>query len=366
MVSKLHIVPLVAVLLSALPVKGESLNADVSGGVTLSTQHAYDDRIKSEMLGSIDLFIVAPYLGGEWTVHAEGSTTPHAGRVAAMIGEANTDAGTALTGDGRGHLQISEIKYLYAFDDARKLTVGVLEVPAYMETADTAIDENTQFMGLSFKHNLSVEFPDFALGMIYQHQAAGEGPLLTLAISSSHGLADNSSASYDELLSPNAAGKGVFTALSSRWSGTQWHSELGAWQQTAPHTSLDGSSNSERNYGVFAILGATVEHQAFDLRFGSANSDVTQLSQFASVTYEWRRPEATYGLGAARGFLSGDAKVPGRENMSQYELYARFTLSERIELTPHFQHIDNSNFDASNTLYSDSLNLIGVRLAAFI
>lgn len=180
----------------------------LSGGITFTAQHVDDDRVDAEGLASGDLFVTAPFLGGDWTLHFEGSVTPETGRVASVVGEANTDAGTVRSPGRRGNAQISEIRYERRLAGGRTLTLGMLETAAWFDSAATAIDENTQFMGLSFKHNLTIEFPDYALGAVYQHPLSADGAELRVGLSSSHGLADNPGASYAQALDITATTRG--------------------------------------------------------------------------------------------------------------------------------------------------------------
>lgn len=335
----------------------------LSGGITFTAQHVDDDRVDAEGLASGDLFVTAPFLGGEWTLHVEGSVTPEAGRVASRIGEANTDAGTVRSPGRRGNAQLSEVRYARRLAAGRTLTLGMLETAAWFDTAATAVDENTQFTGLSFKHNLTIEFPDYALGVVYQHRLTDAGAELRVGVSSSHGLADNPGASYAQALDINGDDKGAFAIAAALWPAGAWRSELGAWTHTAPHHALDGSPGEQHNYGAYLVIGREWDDQAFDVRLGRANAEVFEAETFLALTWEWRRPEATYGVGAARTFLSDDAAGPGRDDMSQYELYAKFALGEQLELTPHVQHITNSGFDASDTVYAPDLTVLGLRLA---
>lgn len=351
-------------LVLALPAaQGGERAYSMSGGITFTAQHTDDGRLDAEGLASGDLFLTVPGLGGEWTLHVEGSVTPGTHGVASLVGEANTDAATVLSPDRHGNAQVSEIMFTYPLAEGRVLTLGMLEAAAFFDTARTAIDENTQFVGLSFKHNLTIEFPDYALGAVYQHATVDGGPELRFTLSSSHGLADNPEASYAQALDINGTDKGAFVAAAGLWQIGAWHSELGAWTHTATHHALDGSPGDRRNYGAYLVLGREGPGHAFDLRYGRANAEVFEAEAFLALTWEWRRPEATYGFGAARTFLADDAAGPGRDDMSQYEVYARFGLGHDLELTPHLQHITNSGFDASDAAFARALNIVGLRLA---
>lgn len=335
----------------------------LSGGITFTAQHVDDDRVDAEGLASGDLFVTAPFLGGDWTLHFEGSVTPETGRVASVVGEANTDAGTVRSPGRRGNAQISEIRYERRLAGGRTLTLGMLETAAWFDSAATAIDENAQFMGLSFKHNLTIEFPDYTLGAVYQHPLSADGAELRVGLSSSHGLADNPGASYAQALDINGDDKGAFAIAAALWPAGAWRGELGAWTHTAPHHALDGGPGEKHNYGAYLVLGREWDDHAFDVRLGRANPEVFEAEAFVALTWEWRRPEAIYGVGAARTFLSDDAAGPGRDDMSQYEIYARFRLTDGLELTPHIQRVDNSGFDSSGAAFARSLNVIGLRLA---
>ena len=89
----------------ALPVAGVSQSPErfqVAGAANLVGQWTDVDDVRSEVIGSVDVFADIPLGPAVLHVYAEGGTTPKRAGVSTRIPSVNTDAGTALGPTGRG------------------------------------------------------------------------------------------------------------------------------------------------------------------------------------------------------------------------------------------------------------------------
>ena len=180
-----------AVALVAARVAGAQ-ELEVAGGATLVAQTTSDDRIRREVVGSADLFLDLHLGPATVHVYVEAGSSPSRGGVSQLLGEANTDAGTALDARRRGRLQISEAKLLLPLGKRATLTGGLLDATGYLDVSRIANDENLFFLGVPFVNNPTIEFPDYALGVVLERPAAPSGGLgLSGLLTSSYGLADN-------------------------------------------------------------------------------------------------------------------------------------------------------------------------------
>lgn len=333
-----------------------------SGGVTATGQFPDHQDLSSEWSGSADL--VLTYLtarGHEWRFYGEANTSPRAGGVSTFLPEANADAGSAVDSDNDGRVQISEVSYRHLFAGDRSLTLGLVDISSYFDQSRIASDENTQFLGVPFVQNPTIEFPDYAFGMIYEHQVAS-GTTLRAGLTSSHGLADNPSHSYAQLVDVDNADKGVFAAASAAWEKDRWVIRSGAWAHTADHESLDGQETGLHNKGVFLLSGWRHGLHAVNIRLGLANRTVTRAAGFTALSYRYRREPVTLGLGVARIFLSPRETGADLDDTTQGEIYLRYRLRPSLLLTGDVQRLENSNFDASGELYDKAVSVYGVRL----
>ena len=115
--------------------------------------------------------------------------------------------------DSKGRLQLSELYYQYRFSSTQQISVGLLDMSGFFEQSRIASDETTQFLGTYFTGNPLIEFQDYTLGMVYEHELVKD-VALRAAVSSSNGLADNSTRSYNDVLSITELEKGVFAITS--------------------------------------------------------------------------------------------------------------------------------------------------------
>lgn len=332
----------------------------VEGGITAVLQRADDSAVDSELLASFDLVTTFPAAGGKWVVYVEGNTSPRNRGVSALLGEANADAGSALDRDGNGRLQVSELHYFHALGEGLLVT-GLLDVTGTLDTSEVANNETQQFLSSSLVNNPTIGFPDYSLGVVYNREF-DESRGYSLAVTSSHGLADNPDASYTQLVDIGAKGKGVFAAAEGLWpaAGTQLH--LGVWVNTADHARLDGRPGTKQNYGLYLVADGKMGNSLWNVRAGLANDEVSQAAQFLSAALERPMHQATLGLGLAFTGLSSKDTTPNLDDMVQAEGYLRFEPRANVSVTPSVQWLSNSGFDASGQpLDSDQL-LLSLRL----
>ncbi len=332
----------------------------IAGGVTAVAQRPRDKRIDSEAVASFDWMATWEAGAGSWTLYLEGNTTPRATGVSAVLPEANHDAGTALTDDGKGRLQISGLHYAYPLVTG-ELTLGLLNAPGFLDASAVANDEKSQFLATTLVNNPTIAFPDYAPGIAYRYEADA-GPGLVLLLMGSHGLGDNPRASYAELLGLGDEGKGVFAAAEGYWQQGGWALRLGVWGQFAEYPRLDGGAGTEHNYGLYTSVDWPVGPGLLNLRLGVANDAVSKARDFAGVAYELPLSVATLGIGLSHTRVSNEGRAATEDDMTQAELYTRFALTERLHLTPAVQWLRNSHFDASGADFDADQTLIGVRV----
>ena len=105
-----------------------------------------------------------------------------------------------------------------------------MDLTGFLDVSRIANDENLFFLGMPFVNNPAIAFPDYVLGTTVDVSIPRlPRSRIALALSSSHGLADNPEASYGELVDLGAARKGVFVAGRARWDGEVWRAAIGGW-----------------------------------------------------------------------------------------------------------------------------------------
>lgn len=335
---------------------------DISGGLVITHQSANQSHIKDETEASADLIISRQLQVGKLLGHIEGSTTPKLSGVSGILPEANGDVGSALDKDNEGRVQISELYYQVEFNTNQVLSTGLIDVSGFFGQSNIASDESTQFLGASFTGNPTIEFPDYTLGLVYEHPLEN-GPVLRAAIASSNGIADNTERSYSQLLAVESEDKGLFAIASSSWEVDTWLLRVGAWINTADHDSIDGNSNNLSNYGSYLLAGYQQGLHAFDFRLGLANKKVSLASAFTSLGYQYKQGDYVIGSGVARAYLSNKEPNAALDDTTQYEIYARYSLTPTTFITGDIQHIVNSNFGLLNENRDKGITVYGLRLS---
>lgn len=317
----------------------------IEAGLVVTAQGARDPGVRTEALLSTDLVARIPQGPGLWTLYLEGATSPRGSGVSSRLVEANADAGTALGSDGEGRIQLSELHYRFPFA-GNTWCLGIIDPSGPLDASEVAGNETRQFLGASFAHNPTIEFPDYTLGGCLHREARGRVLGLKAVLASSHGLADNPKASYGQLLDVDENEKGVFAGGELYWQGAARTLRLGAWTHTADHARLDGSAGDARNYGVYALADARSGRTRWNLRLGWANEAVSRGADFAALAVELPRGPLTVGAGLAR--LGASPKAAGADDLLHAELYARHAVNRRVHVTPSVQLIRNSNLASSD------------------
>lgn len=332
----------------------------VSGGVTAVAQSVDDDRVRSEVVSSVDLFLDLALAGRvRLETYVEANTTPFRGGVSGLVGEANADAGTALNRRRRGRVQLSEVRFVIPVGQGLTAHGGLLDATGFLDVSRIANDENLFFLGVPFVNNPTIGFPDYALGVALAGSLPRtESVQVGAVLSSSHGLADNPAVSYAQLLSVSEPSKGAFAGLTTRWVGDGRRFSLGSWVNTAPHDRLDGALETEWNWGVFSVAGWFRGAHSLSGRVGLANGDVSLARVFTGLTYLWARQPDVVGVAIGRSATSTEAP-----DVAHAELFVRRRLVGDVFVTGSLQRIHNSGFDGSGQAIDPRVWVGGVRLS---
>ena len=259
-------------------------------------------------------------------------------------------------------MQISELAYAHQLSSAQTLTLGLLDITGYFDQSRIASDENTQFLGVSFVQNPTIEFPDYALGVVYEHTLDNTTTIRT-GLSSSHGISDNPNTSYSQLVDINNSDKGLFVIGSVSWKQPQWVFRSGIWTRTDSHSNHDATRNDLHHYGIYFLTGYQSAPHGVNLRLGAARKEVARAAEFAGLTYQYRFKPFVFGAGMARLFLSSAATTVGQDDTRHYEMYLRYTLRQGLYLTADIQQITNSNFSTLSNARDPNITLYGLRIS---
>ena len=239
------------------------------GGVTSVFQDADDSRVDSELTASADLFVTLPRSNGEWFLYIEASTSPDDDGVSAIYPTANADAGSVLDRDGNSHVQVSEFHYTFHMTDERRLMVGLVNPSAWLDRSRITNDENTHFLNGNFKNNATIEFPDYTLGAVMRWLGSESRPEVSLVVASSKGISDLPDRSYQELLDISSDDRGAFVGADAKWLRDRRTFRLGAWVRTEDYPVAGSPNESEKNYGLYGVLGWHDAGNALNFRLGS-------------------------------------------------------------------------------------------------
>ena len=331
-----------------------------SGGLVVTHQSTNESHVNDETEASLDFIVSRKTAVGEWRAFIEAVTTPDASGVSSILPEANGDTGSALDKDNKGRVQVSELYYQHRLNTKRVVTAGLLDVSGFFEQSRIVSDETTQFLGTSFTGNVTIEFPDYTPGLVYEH-TLDTGPVLRAAITSSNGLADNPERTYSQLFSVTDDGKGIFAIISTSWKQKNWLLRIGAWTNTSDHDAVNGSSSGLDNFGGYLLAGYKQGQHALNVRLGLANDKVSQASGFTSLGYQFKYADYVMGAGAARIFLSSNEPNTALGDTEHYEIYLRYAFSKGIFLTGDVQQIYNSNFGALAENRNKGIPIYGLR-----
>lgn len=334
--------------------------AIVEAGVTLVGQKATDGRVDPGGTASLDLVLALEQGPGHWSIYVEGNDTPDASGVAGLLPEANTDAGSALSGAGKGRVQFSELHYVWPLSERRTLLLGLIDPASSLDTSEIANDETAQFLAAGLVNNPTIGFPDYTLGTVYNHGLAA-GNSFTLMLAGSHGLADNPKATYAELFELDKAEKGVFAAAEYQWQWDGLRVVGGLWLNSADHDRLDGSGRTGSNRGLYVSADMRSGDLGWNLRLGLADDRVSQAARFAALAVEYPLSRVVLGAGVAHSWLSDEDATAELDDSTQAEFYARFEVHERLSLSPSVQWLKHPGFDASDSVVDKRVAVYGLR-----
>ena len=333
------------------------------GGVTSVFQDADDSRVDSELTASADLFVTLPRSNGEWFLYIEASTSPDADGVSAIYPTANADAGSVLDRDGDSHVQVSEFHYTFHIAGDRRLMVGLVNPSAWLDRSRITNDENTHFLNGNFKNNATIEFPDYTLGAVMRWLGSESRPEVSLVVASSKGISDLPDRSYQELLDISSDNRGAFVGADAKWLRDRKTFRLGAWVRTEDHPVTGRPDESEKNYGLYGVLGWQDTVNALNFRLGVANEDVSVATHFAALAYERSTPIGLLGLGVSKTRISNSFLQADLEDVAAAEAFLRVPIGDSNgQITPSVQYVENPGFDASGPTSRSSAVVAGVRL----
>ncbi|NNF11927.1 MAG: hypothetical protein HKN72_01810 [Gemmatimonadetes bacterium] len=351
---------LVALAMTFAPSAAQTRPAgvDFRSSVNLVGQATGEDNVRSEFVGSLDLF--ADLRLGTVTVHAyvEANTTPRGGGVSSRVPFANMDAGSALGSDGRGRVQISEFRL--AWDAGRRVVLhaGLMDLTGFLDVSRIANDENLFFLGQPFVNNPTIIFPDYTLGATAQvgipQMPSGH---LALSVASSHGLADNPGASYGELVRLDAPDKGVFFAGRLRWAADTWAGSIGGWATTSDK-SAGVSGRRLPTRGLYSVLGISSGVHSLNGRLGLASGEAG-TEPFVGLTY--------LGTVGANALGVGIARTPGLPSFVDHqaehvETFLRRSIRDIVYLTASVQWLSEELLPEGTA--SEGVWIFGFRLSA--
>ncbi|RUO75376.1 hypothetical protein CWI81_10410 [Idiomarina seosinensis] len=334
---------------------------DISTSGVLIYQTSNNSAVADEFSASGDIVLQKGYTAGGWLVHIEGSSSLEPDEVSAAYPEANGDAGSALDSKNQGRIQLSELYYSHYFFNQQKLSVGLIDISGLFEQSRIASDETTQFLGASFTANPTIAFPDYTLGAVYENQLSN-GIQVAAAIASSNGIADNPSRSYSQLLSLDDKGKGIFSVVSASWQQQGWLIRAGAWINSSDYVTFDATNENASNYGVYSLAGYQLNNHAINFRFGVANPNVSLAQTFTSGSYSY--DATSYALGVGIGWTQASSEYAEKvlKDMTHFDAYAQYRLSQNLIVTTDIQRIMNSGFALYDSLSSHDATILGLRL----
>jgi len=333
------------------------------GGITSVFQDADDSRVDSELTASADLFVTLPRSSGEWFLYIEASTSPDDDGVSSIYPTANADAGSVLDRDGDSHVQVSEFHYTFHMTDDRRLMVGLVNPSAWLDRSRITNDENTHFLNGNFKNNATIEFPDYALGAVMRWPGSESRPGISFVVASSKGISDLPDRTYQELLDISSDDRGAFVGADAKWLRDRTTFRLGAWVRTEDYPVAGSPNESEKNYGLYGVLGWHDAGNALNFRLGIANKDVSVATHFAALAYERSTPLGLLGLGVSKTRISNSFLQGDLDDVAAAEAFFRIPIGDSNgQITPSVQYVENPGFDASGATSSSRAVVAGVRL----
>ncbi|MDH5501717.1 MAG: hypothetical protein OEY72_11530, partial [Gammaproteobacteria bacterium] len=356
-----RIVTAFLLLLAPVAALGDWQAFRAEGGITAVHQRETNgDRQDTAVSG--DLFLFLPVSSGEWMLYIEGATATSVDSLFNVYPESNADAGSAQDDDGGSRIQVSEFNYRWVINERNELTLGQIDPSAHLDRSRIANDENAHFLGASFVNNPTIEFPDYALGLMYRINRTATSPEITAILSSSDGLADNPGRSYRELIDVADAGKGIFAGLGARWAIGATRIGFGGWYRSDEHPEIGNPDSSLHNYGAYGVYGWQSGNHGVNFRAGAARATVSPAEFFIGAAYEGVTPFGAFGIGVGKIYESDPLVDLGTNDTIHAETFFRIPLlSETSHLTVALQYIENSGFDSSDATIDAHAHLAAVR-----
>ncbi|BBN59728.1 carbohydrate porin [Hydrogenovibrio marinus] len=303
-------------------------------------QHSFDKSIEDDTSLSGDLY--TRYLAKNFIVnsHIEVNSTPKTKGMASVIRQSNADAGTALSKNNQGRLQLSELYLSLSYEKNTSFHVGLLNSTVFFDTSLIGNNENTQFIASDFVNNPVIDFPDYALAGVVEYQFSATNTTRFMA-SSTNGLADNPNRDYSSLFEVNSDNKGIFCILETQWQTDNTLFETGVWLHNGDHRALDDANNKHlKNYGAYLTAAQSFGKQTVEARAGIANARVSATKDFVSLAYQITLSDWT--LGTAYGYTEISKYSSMRHDAAQeVEVYGKHMVGKYFSLTPSVQYFKN-------------------------
>ena len=331
---------------------------DVSSTLNVVGQVASAEDTQSELVASLDLFADAHL--GPLVIHmyVEANTTPRSQGVSTRIPFANMDAGSALGAAGRGRVQLSELRLAWPISDRTVWHAGLMDLTGFLDVSRISNDENLFFLAQPFVNNPTILFPDYVLGtaLVVGVPKLRRGRV-AVTVSSSHGLGDNASASYGDLVKLTEEGKGLFTAGRFRWSGDRWYGDLGGWTSSGTRAATGFEARPLPTRGFYALLGFTSTVHSLNARFGQATGPSGGES-LAGLTYLGTLRSNALGIGVAKA--PGLPSFDGR-SIGHLEAFVRREIASAFYLTTSVQRLSGDVLTEGSV---DAIWILGLRVSA--
>ena len=352
-------------IIACLLTLSANASPEITGGATMAYLLSDDDNINNELTFSSDLVFTWSLYQDSFYLYLEAYNSPKNNAISSVLPEANADAGSAIDKDLKGRIQISELGYRHFIDQSQFLTFGLIDISNYFDQSRIASDENTQFLGVTFVQNPTIEFPDYTLGMVYEN-AIQTDLVFRTAVTSSHGISDNPNLSYSQLININSDNKGLFLISSLSQHFGDWLFKGGVWLNTADHQTLNNSAADKNNYGGYLLTGYQVNEHGINIRLGTSKESISFAQHFIGVSYQYKQAFWAFGLGAAKIFLSDSISNSTNKDTQQLETYVRYKINSNFLITTDIQYLSNSNFNFSDVIYEKDQTLLGLRLTYLV
>ena len=346
----------------------------ISGGVNLIHQHSTVKTLKTDTTLSADLVLGYQQKNGLWTVHLEASNTPNSNGLSNTLLDSNADAGSALNNRDRGRIQLSEFSYQFFATASTQITAGLVDATGFIDGAHIMNDENHNFISPSLVNNLIIDFPDYVIGAAIEYQYNPKWSS-RLFVSSTHGIADNSSRNYSSLFEVGEDEKGIFSALELGFKTENRFLNSGVWLHSGDHEALNDNQKTDlSNYGVYLSAGLQESRHQYELRFGWANPDVSAASEFASLAYQYSADHWDLGIGYSVTGLSDklnskpiepsltDNTSTANPAAQTLEVYWHKPISQNWHITPSVQWFKNPLYASDEATLDSELMTLNLRV----